>query len=212
VPHSFSSPAEAVQTVPVTIGLIVLSLAGFLLFYLHAPFNWLSLLTYSDFQLVGGKLVFIDSTGQYWRWLTPIFLHFGWLHITFNSLWMWELGGQVEQRLGSPSLVALVLICGIGSNIAQGWYGGPSLFGGMSGVVYGLLGFCWIYSLMFPLGGLQIPRGIVIFMLVWLVFGMVGSTEALGFGSIANAAHLAGLVLGCLCGFIAGEIDRQHTG
>lgn len=201
-----------VQKIPVSASLILFSVIGFLLFYMNAPVNWLRLLTYSDFQVVGGKIFFIDSQGQYWRWITPIFLHFGWLHITFNSLWMWELGGLIEQRLGSPLLLFMVLVCGVGSNMAQHWYGGPSLFGGMSGVVYALLGFCWIYNLICPWGGLQLPRGIVIFMLIWLLFGMVGSTEALGFGSIANAAHLAGLILGSICGLVVGEYTRHYSG
>ncbi len=203
MPHHFSSPAEILRTVPATVGLIACSLLGFLLFYL-APFTWVSLFTFTDFQIAGDQIRFIDTQGQYWRLLTPIFLHFGWLHITFNSLWMWELGGLVEQRLGSLLLLVLVLLCGIGSNFAQYWDSGPSLFGGMSGVVYALLGFCWIYNLIWPQGGLLIPRGILIFMLGWLVFAMLGSTEALGFGTVANAAHLGGLVLGCFGGATAG--------
>jgi GlpG protein len=94
-------------------------------------------------------------------------------------------------------LLALVCFCGAGSNAAQGWYSGPVLFGGMSGVVYGLLGFCWIHNLLLPDRFLEVPRGIIIFMLVWLVFCMIAPTELLGIGSIANAAHLAGLLLGC---------------
>jgi GlpG protein len=209
VPHSYSRFSDAWRVIPVTIGLIVVSLMGFLLFYLNAPIGWLSLFTYSDFQLASGQIQFIATEGQYWRLITPVFLHFGWLHITFNSLWTWELGGLVEKRLGSPLLLALVFLCGVGSNVAQFWYGGPSLFGGMSGVVYALMGFCWIYNLLCPAAGLQIPKGILIFMLGWLVFGMVGSTEALGFGSIANAAHLVGLLLGCVGGGIVGEFHRQ---
>ena len=93
----------------------------------------------------------------------------------------------------------LVVLCGVGSNVAQYWYSGPSLFGGLSGVVYALLGYCWVYNVLLPGAGLGVPRGIIIFMLAWLVFCMVGPTEALGIGSIANAAHLGGLVLGCAC-------------
>jgi GlpG protein len=198
VPHHFDSAAAIWRSVPVTLVLIALSVVGFLLFYLHAPVRLLSLLTFDDFRIAGGQIVFLHTEGQYWRLLTPIFLHFGWLHITFNSLWMWELGGLIEQRLGSSVLCALVLVCGVGSNMAQHWYSGPSLFGGMSGVVYALLGFCWVYNTILPNRGLRMPPGIIVFMLVWLVFCMVGPTESLGIGSIANAAHLGGLLLGCL--------------
>jgi GlpG protein len=184
--------------VPVTLALIALSVIGFLLYYLGAPLSWISALTFQAFSIDGREVVFYASPGEYWRVITPIFLHFGWLHITFNCLWLWELGALVEQRLGGGWLLALVLLCGGGGNLAQAWYSGPSLFGGMSGVVYALLGFCWVYNALLPSGRLWVPKPIIIFMLVWLVFCMVAPTELLGIGSIANAAHLGGLILGCL--------------
>ncbi|MDJ0878556.1 MAG: rhomboid family intramembrane serine protease [Halieaceae bacterium] len=180
-----------------TLVLIVLSVIGFLAVYV-GPLSWIATLTFNEFTLEERQVVFHPSPGEYWRIITPIFLHFGWLHITFNCLWLWELGALIEQRLGGVLLLALVLLCGSGSNIAQAIYSGPSLFGGMSGVVYALLGFCWVYNALLPDGRLWVPRPIIIFMLVWLVFCMVAPTELLGIGSIANAAHFGGLVLGCL--------------
>ena len=195
---------------PVTLVLILLSVIGFLVFYLGAPLSWMSALTFQAFEIQGREIVFYASPGEYWRVITPIFLHFGWLHITFNSLWLWELGALVEQRLGGGLLLALVLLCGGGSNLAQAWYSGPSLFGGMSGVVYALLGFCWVYNALLRDGRLWVPRPIIAFMLVWLVFCMVAPTELLGIGSIANAAHLGGLLLGCLLAAPLAWLRRQQ--
>lgn len=181
---------------PLTLLLIAGSVAGFLVFYVGA-LDLLQLLSYSAFDLVAGQLVFIPSEGQWWRALTPIFIHFGWLHIAFNSLWVWELGGRVEERLGTASLAVLALLVALGSNYAQFLVSGPSLFGGMSGVVYGLVGFCWISGVMRPEQGLGLQRTLLFFLLGWLVFCMVGPTWLLGAGSIANAAHVSGLLLGC---------------
>jgi len=200
------------RTVPVTLALILMSIFGFLLLYLNAPVSWVGQLTFVDFRVVAGELVFQPFNDQYWRLLTPIFIHFGWLHITFNSLWLWELGALIEQRLGSLFLLLLVVGSGAGSNLAQYLYTGPSLFGGMSGVVYALLGFCWVYNYLLPQSGLGVPRGIVAFMIGWLVFCMVGATEMLGFGSIANAAHVGGLLLGCLGAALAGSWQRFLKG
>jgi GlpG protein len=177
--------------------LIILSIFGFLLIYLQAPVVLISKLTFLDFRFIRGEIVFLPSSGEYWRYLTPVFLHFGWLHITFNSLWLWELGGLIEQRLGTTMLAPLVVVSGASSNYAQYYFGGPSLFGGMSGVVYALLGFCWVYNALLPSQRLHVPRAIILFMLAWLVFGFVAPTELLGIGSIANAAHLGGLIIGC---------------
>jgi GlpG protein len=212
VPHQFDSFQQALRAAPVTLALILMSFIGFLLIYFSAPLGWISQLTFVDFRIVAGALVFQPFNDQYWRLLSPIFLHFGWLHIIFNSLWLWELGALIEQRLGSLFLLLLVLGSGVGSNVAQYLYTGPSLFGGMSGVVYALLGFCWVYNGLLPQRGLGVPRGIVAFMIGWLVFCMVGATEMLGFGSIANAAHLGGLLLGCLFALLAGTWQRFLRG
>lgn len=210
VPHRFETSRELLRAVPVTLSLIALSVLGFLLYYLNAPLSWMSALTYHAFVVEGGQVVFREAPGEYWRLITPIFLHFGWLHITFNGLWTWELGALIEQRLGGALLLTLVFICGAGSNAAQAWYSGLSLFGGMSGVVYGLLGFCWVHNLLLPDRYLAVPPGIIVFMLIWLAFCMLAPTELLGIGSIANAAHLAGLVLGCAAA-VPVVILRRHA-
>jgi GlpG protein len=143
------------RSVPVTAILILFSVAGFLIIYLRAPVAWLGLLTFSPFELVNGKPVFDSIGGQYWRLVTPAFLHFGWLHIVFNSLWLWELGGKVERVMGHMNMFGLFLVIATVSNASQFAFGGPGLFGGMSGVVYGLLGFSWVAPLLQPAWRIQ---------------------------------------------------------
>ncbi len=195
------------RRVPATLVILACGLAGFLV-YLGGFEELLARLTFTDFRIRGQHIVFISAPGEYWRFLTPIFLHFGWLHIVFNSLWTWELGGKLELTLGPWVLALLVVVIGVGSNSVQYYYGGPSLFGGLSGVVFGLLGFNLVYGRLQRVPLLALSNGLVIFMIGWLVFCMIGPTEALGFGSIANAAHLSGLVLGCLFGLLAWGIKR----
>jgi GlpG protein len=121
---------------------------------------------------------------------------------------MWELGTRVEQVMGHLNTVLLFLVIAIVSNSCQYLFGGPGLFGGMSGVVYGLLGFAWVAPLAQPRWRIQPARGIMIFMVGWLVICMVGVVEVLGFGAIANAAHLGGLVCGAALGGAFGLLSR----
>lgn len=177
----------------------------------YASMRWLS---FVDFRVDGTHvyLNYLDATlasGQWWRLLTPMLLHFGWLHLAMNSLWYWELGRRIEFRQGAIGLLGLSLLFGLASNFAQYWWAGPSLFGGLSGVLYGLLGHCWIYQRLAPNPAYRLPPGVLVMMLAWLVICMTGIFELLQFGSIANAAHLGGLLAGCLTGLLGGALARH---
>ena len=140
-----------------------------------------------------GELTEILS-GEIWRLLTPIFLHFMTIHILFNMMWLWDLGGNVEKIQSSQFLLFFVVSIGIMSNLIQFYSTGPA-FGGMSGVVYGLLGYTWIRSFK-QTSGYTLPKSIVILMLALLVIGYSGLL-----GAIGNSAHLSGLILGMAYGF-----------
>ena len=177
-----------------------------------ATLHWL---TFTDFRLQGDYLMFIPpaeslAAGQWWRLFTPMLIHFGILHLAMNSLWYWELGRRIEARQGAGWLLALTLWFALLSNAAQYLFGGPSLFGGLSGVLYGLLGYCWIFQRLAPTPAYHLPPGVLVMMLVWLVLCASGLITALGFGSIANAAHVGGLLAGCLAGLLGGALARRH--
>lgn len=135
--------------------------------------------------------------GQIWRLLTPIFVHMDFMHIFFNMWWLWDLGSMIEGRQGTRQLLFLVLIIGVASNLAQYVLYGPA-FGGMSGVVYGLLGYIWMRGKFEPASGLFLPPGTVMIMLVWFFLCLFGVIR-----NVANAAHAAGLVLGMAWGWLS---------
>ena len=138
---------------------------------------------------------------QAWRYVTPAFIHFSVVHLVFNLLWWWYLGGQIEQRLGSGKLFILLIVGAALPNIAEFFVSGPR-FGGLSGVVYALLGYSWLRTRLQPDCGLAMPPALMGFMLVWLVLGFL---DMLGTPT-ANMAHLAGL----LVGLAQGWRDRRH--
>jgi GlpG protein len=195
---------------PVTLALILLSIGGFLM-YLYTPMNWLNALSFSSSQVSDNQGLFEAIDGQYWRLITPAFLHFGWLHIVFNCLWLWDLGRRVEQVMGHLNMFMLFLVIAVVSNASQFEFGGGGLFGGMSGVVYGLLGFSWIAPQLQPAWPIQPPKAIMIFMVGWLVVCMSGMVEVLGFGAIANAAHLGGLLCGAVVGAVFAGFSRLDS-
>jgi GlpG protein len=136
--------------------------------------------------------------GELWRLVTPIFLHFHILHILFNMLWLKDLGTLIEVKRGSVYLLLQVLVIGVVSNLGQYYLAGPA-FGGMSGVVYGLLGFIWMKGKYDPNSGFFLHPTTVAMMLIWLCFGFTGIMP------IANGAHTVGLVAGMIWGLASAQ-------
>ncbi|WP_394390660.1 rhomboid family intramembrane serine protease GlpG [Shewanella woodyi] len=161
--------------------------AGFNLGFANPIYEYLSF-----FGAVPGS-----DLSQFWRIFTPTLLHFSALHIIFNLLWWWYLGGKIENKLGVAPLFILLLVAGTVPNLVQYYVSGPN-FGGLSGVVYAVVGYTWIMGVKRPELGIGLPPAYIGFMLLWLVFGF---TDLFGL-SIANCANVGGLVVGLLQGFI----------
>ncbi|QIR04977.1 rhomboid family intramembrane serine protease GlpG [Salinivibrio costicola] len=150
------------------------------------------------FEVVVRSLLFpadSEQRWQLWRLFSHALLHFSALHIVFNLLWWWVLGGRIEQRAGGSKLMQIFLFAALFSGLGQYWLEGP-YFGGLSGVVYALLGYLWWLTWLAPERGLTIEKPYVVFMLAWLVIGFF---QPLGM-NIANMAHVFGLGVGCLLG------------
>lgn len=145
-------------------------------------------------QPVGGGFAEIQK-GQVWRLATPMFLHFGPLHLIFNMIWLWTLGRPLEHMLRRTRYILTIIGISIIANVAQAWFGQGTNFGGMSGVVYGLFGFVVVHARLHPTGGLYLDPRTVRFMMIWLLLCFTGLM-----GPIANWAHVFGLFAGGLIG------------
>ena len=158
----------------------------------------------SKYQSTGRWFLPEVSHGEYWRLISPIFLHFGLMHILFNSIWLWSLGGVIEHYQKPWKLGLLVLVIGVSANLLQYTFGGSSNFGGMSGVVYGLLGYVWAQGQFNPRAKIVLNHQIMIMMMIWFFLCWTGA-----FGPVANLAHTGGLVLGVLWGMAEAFVVRQ---
>lgn len=196
----------AVLRFPVTMTLIVLSCIGAVIGGLQLPImRWL---TFFDYDLLGNYLVFDLSQGHYWRLFTPMFLHFSLLHIAFNMVLLWFWGRKIEATQSSRRLFAIVMLLAMSSNIAQAIVAGPGRFGGMSGVDFGLFGYCLAWAWVFPHSILKVEKPLAIMMLISLVLGFVNFSGALGMGATANVAHVSGLLFGLLLGLAMAFIAK----
>ena len=140
-------------------------------------------------------------SGEWWRFITPTFLHFSFTHLIFNCLWIYVLGSKIEIIDGKGIFLTLFLFASLSSNLGQYFLTGDYLFGGLSGAVYGLLGYCFILDLDNRGQRYDLPNALYIFMFIWLLIGFTGILKIFGFGNIANIAHLIGMIAGFILGF-----------
>ena len=140
---------------------------------------------------------------EWWRLLTPTFLHFSITHLAFNCLWIYILGSKIEAYDGKVVFILIFLITSIASNVGEYIWSGQYFFGGLSGAVYGLLGYCFIIELDSKSSRYDLPDALYLFMFIWLLVGFTGILSIFGFGNIANAAHLIGMIIGFILGLVA---------
>lgn len=143
---------------------------------------------------------------QIWRWVSPVFLHFGFLHFTFNLLWWWDIASLIESMQGPSRLFNIFMVLSIVPNLAQFSVNGH-LFGGLSGVVFGVLGYVWVYGQVRKDYPLQMRPVIMLMMLIWLLIGFTGVLDKV-IGPMANEIHLAGLVCGGMLGYVYAMKDQ----
>lgn len=195
---------------PLTLALLVLSTLTFLM--ISTPWgeslggmHWLAGMTMQSLTIHGENfslLAELPSIDQWWRYWAPIFLHFSWMHILFNGLMLLEMGRRIEIAQGSQRLFFLVMICALVSNISQFFVSPGNIFGGMSGAIYALIGYGWLYQRLKPAAGIDMPAGLMTMMLFWLVLCFSGLITMIGMGEIANAAHVGGLLSGLVLAWL----------
>lgn len=190
----------ALWLAPVTVLLIIACLVVAVLSDMGANVIAVRLLFFPEVDLgasfpVAALFSGLDSAGDYLRTLTPALLHFGPVHLVFNTLWLWFFGRMMEPVLGIKAYLAVMVLTAFFANVAQYLWSGTSNFGGMSGVVYGQVGFVWMWQSLRPNTSLRLPLPMIMVFLVALVL-----MEVLASSMIASAAHLGGLLSGMLLG------------
>ncbi len=202
-------PLAAYGFGPFTFALIVISVVVAIISRFGEAQQPIMRLFMTDYSIQGNFISWNPTLteirhGEIWRLITPIFIHFGPLHLIFNMLWLRDLGSMIEARQSSWLLGIMVLVIAIVSNLAQFYYGGAHFhpggpdFGGMSGVVYGLLGYIWIRGKFDPGSGLYLHSYTVAMMIIWFVACFTPLIP-----HVANGTHAAGLVVGMAWGYLS---------
>ncbi|KAH8835734.1 rhomboid-domain-containing protein [Flagelloscypha sp. PMI_526] len=139
-----------------------------------------------------------EEPNQWFRFITPIFLHAGIIHILLNMLAQLSLSAQVEKEMGSGGFLITYFAGGIFGNVLGGNFslvGIPSV--GASGAIFGTLAVKWV-DLFAHWKYHYRPARLLIFMTIELAIGV-----AIGYiPYVDNFAHLGGFLMGLLCATI----------
>jgi rhomboid protease GluP len=149
----------------------------------------------------------IDQQHQYWRFVTSVFIHIGFLHIFFNMYALWIIGQEIERLYGSSRFVIIYLVCGIAGSLASYLYNPGAMSAGASGAIFGLFGvmavFAFRYRKELPSGlASEIKRRILPVILINLAIGF-------SIKVVDNAAHIGGLLTGVVLCFLI-PYKRPH--
>jgi len=140
------------------------------------------------------------------RALTPALLHFGEIHLVFNLLWLFYFSRQIERA--QPWLLVAVVYAAtaLAGNVAQYYFGGSNAFGGLSGLIYGLVGYTWVLGVLVPSRQVKL-RTSTFWVFVIALFGMALFAS----DSIASEAHAGGLIAGLIAGFFVALWQRTKS-
>lgn len=149
----------------------------------------------------------IDN-GQWWRFITPIFIHIGLIHLFFNSYALWMVGPQVEKLYGPARFVLLYVGTGVAGVAASYFYNPGVPSAGASGAIFGLFGVLLVFGLRYrnsipPFFKRAVGTGVLPVIIINLIIGFTMSQF------IDNSAHLGGLLAGAA---LAAMIPYQQPG
>jgi membrane associated rhomboid family serine protease len=143
--------------------------------------------------------------GQWWRLFTEMFMHFGIMHIVFNSIALWSVGSLVERIYGSVRYALIYLVSGLLASVASfAWMAAASgqayiVSGGASGAIFGIAG------VVIALGARRsvVPRPVALQLAVVMGVMIVGNLVYDSFATgIDDAAHVGGLIVGIILGYV----------
>ncbi|MGB2572178.1 rhomboid family intramembrane serine protease [Micromonospora citrea] len=139
-------------------------------------------------------------TGEWYRLVTAMFLHYGLVHLLLNMWALWVLGRELEALLGPLRFLALYLVAGLGGNVAAYLFSSPNAASaGASTAIFGL--FAAVFVLMRRLG--RDTSAIVPILVINLIFTFTVP-------GISIPGHVGGLVTGAAMGWVLAYAPRMR--
>ena len=148
----------------------------------------------------GAKYGPLIALGEWWRLVTPIFLHGGLLHLGMNSWVLYDLGPAVEALYGRQKFLVLYVLTGIAGAAASFLWRPFSISIGASGAIFGLIGSMIAYGYRNRRTVADPVRNMFV---KWAIYALLFGFIVPG---LDNAAHIGGLVAGMAFGWFVPQM------
>ena len=146
----------------------------------------------------GAKYNPLIRAGQYWRLVTPIFIHIGFTHILMNGITLYFIGQYVEQLFGHWRFTIIFFVSGIVGNLGSFAFN-SGLSAGASTAIFGLFGAFLMLGESFSKN-----PAIVSMAKTFLLFIPLNIGTDIFVSGIDIAGHIGGLVGGFLIAYVTG--------
>ena len=137
---------------------------------------------------------YLVTDGEWWRLITPMFLHGGIMHILFNMFCLFVFGPELEKIMGKMRFVTLFMLAGILANVATYFIQDPIYQHlGASGAIFGIFG---AYGALVYYTKKSMPE------LRQIILPIIAISIVMTFvqPNINVTAHVTGLIVGFLIG------------
>ncbi|MEY4588976.1 MAG: hypothetical protein RL497_1052 [Pseudomonadota bacterium] len=199
------------RSTPLTYILLALGVIGYC--FSFAPFAVRAPLLFFPISLSGSVWPaawhYWVATSEYWRLISPAFLHWSAAHIIFNGLALVDFGGRLERQLPRGVYLGLFLFTAIVSNVGQFTFVPQTNFGGLSGALFGFFGCILAIQWLVPKSPLNLPLPFILLSTAMLIAGILGFLDRI-IGPMANWAHLTGLAAGFVYGCAVAPFLKRH--
>lgn len=140
----------------------------------------------------------LTLSGDWWRLITNLFIHFGIIHIAMNMYCLYIVATYLEPMLGKAKYITAYICSGIIASVTSLWWHSEGVnSAGASGAIFGMYGlfFAMLTTSLIPKNIRDsLLKSIGLFIVYNLVFGLKSGVD--------NAAHIGGLISGFIIGYV----------
>ncbi len=144
--------------------------------------------------------------GEFWRYISSIFLHGGTTHLLYNLFALFFFGVALEKLIGSKRFLIIFFASGILANVISIYFYPSSL--GASGAIMGIIGCLTIIKPLMMVWAFGLILPMFIAAILWVIGDILGIFMP---SNVGNIAHLAGMGVGLLFGLFLRRYIKKKT-